>query len=266
MAVHWHISRCLCLTRSAAIAIVIVNVIAVAPARAQVTDQAEVEALRLNDRSRKLYDQGRYAEAAELLRKAYRLKAVPILQYNLARACEGLRDDDCALAAYESYLPHAPYNERPKIEARLMHYRKRIANQRAPVTPVLEAAPAPEAAPPVPQPPPPASDAREPSHSVLPPIATATGVVGFGVGLYLAAKALEQNDDSRRAMTLIDARSKRDRAESLVVAGNAAMIGGGVVAVAGAVWWILDRRASHRPPLAAQLHIGPGTVAIRAAF
>jgi tetratricopeptide (TPR) repeat protein len=260
----------------------IATVIGIAPARAQVADHAEAEkeALRLNRRSRALYDQGRYAEAAELLRKAHRMKAVPILQYNLARACEGLHDYACAIAAYESYLPHAPREERSKVEELLVRYRKRLANWRAPAAPVLQhAQPVLQASPPVqPAPPvvpqalpqalPPAVDTREPpSRSVLPPITAAAGGVAFGVGLYLTARARDENEDALRAQTpLSEARNKRDRAESLIIAGNAAMIGGGIVAAVGVTWWILDRRASHRPLAAARLSIGPGTIAISAPF
>lgn len=252
----------------------IVTGIFAAPARAQVVDKAEKEALRLNQRSRELYDQGRHAEAAELLRKAYRLKPVPILLFNLARACEAMDDDPCTVAAYESYLPHARDDERAKIEELLLFYRKRLATRPAPAAPSVQgeppvqraAPPVQQAAPPVQQVPPlPSGAPDQPPLSVLPPIAAAIGVTALGVGGVLAWQALETNDQSLTDVPP-GASEKRARAEVLMTAGNATMIAGGVVAVAGVAWWILDRRASHRGSAAAQLHIGAGTVAISAAF
>ena len=235
------------MTPSTAIAIVIVTAIAI-PAHAQVSSSAEDTAFALNRRSHELYEQGRYTEAAALLREAYRLSPVPILQYNLARACERKADYECAIAAYESYLPHAPFDERAGIEARLARYRQRLAGDRTPAPPAPQPAVAPD----------------PPSHSLAPPIVTAIGAVGLGVGGVLAHTARQDNDAAIRDLTL-QAGAKKASAESLMRTANATMIAGGVVALAGVAWWILDRRAPRSEPTA-QLRIGPGTIAVIAAF
>jgi tetratricopeptide (TPR) repeat protein len=236
------------LTRSTAIAIVIVTAIAI-PAHAQVSSTAEETAFALNRRSHELYEQGRYAEAATLLREAYRLKPVPILQYNLARACERMADHECAIAAYESYLPDAPSDERAAIEARLVRYRQRLAGDRTPAAPA----------------PPPAVAADRSSHSLMPPIVAVIGTVGLGVGGVVAYKARKDNDAAIRDPSLL-AGAKKANAESLMLVANTTMVAGSLVALAGVAWWILDRRAPHSAPAGAQLRIGPGTIAVIAAF
>jgi len=229
----------------------IVTAIAI-PAHAQVSSSAEDTALALNRRSHELYEQGRYTEAAALLREAYRLSPVPILQYNLARACERKADYECAIAAYESYLPHAQLGERAEIEARLARYRQRLADDRTPATHAPQ----------------PAAARDRPSHSLAPPIVTAIGAVGRGVVVLPCGvgqhTARQDNDAAIRDLTL-QAGAKKASAESLMRTANATMIAGGVVALAGVAWWILDRRAP-RSDATAQLRIGPGTIAVIAAF
>src|SRR5258706_15780044 len=99
------------------------------PAGAQVPGggSGETSALDLNRRSAELYRQGRYADAIALLREAYRRKPEPVIQYNLARACEMLEDYACAITAYESYLSGAHPPDRAAIEARVAHRPPQLA-------------------------------------------------------------------------------------------------------------------------------------------
>jgi tetratricopeptide (TPR) repeat protein len=208
---------------------------------------AEVRAVDLNRRSAELFRQGRYSEAAALLREAYRLKPDPVLQYNLARACDLMADYACAVAAYESYLTKAQPTDRPAVEARLASSRARLAE-----------APADAATP----------DSRGRSHSVLPPIVTAIGVVGLGVGVGLVQVARARHDDAVTDPSQRGAAETQASAESLMRTANVTLVAGGVVAAAGLVWWIIDatsgRPASQRP--GAELHIGAGAVAVSVRF
>ena len=244
-------------SRARAVTVVawIITAVVAWPAHAQRPRDAaaEASALELNRRSRELYRQGHYAEAAALLREAYRRKPEPVIQYNLARACEMMDDYACVVAAYESYLPNARPEERTAIDARLALYRARLAARTA-----APAGPGPPAG-------------SRPSHTILAPMVTVTGVVGFGVGLALASVAHSRHDDAVDDPTLTGGAQKQDSAVSLMRTANIALIAGGTVAVAGAIWWIInaasDRSASPEPPAGvARLHIGAGSVAVSVRF
>lgn len=226
------------------------------------SDQREAAKI-LNGRSAELYRQGRYPEAAELLREAYRLTPAPVIQYNLGRTCERMDDYTCAVAAYESYLASDSPPDRAAVEALLASCRDRLT---------AEAAAAPQPAPP--PPPPPAPPDRDlaplppPTRSVLPPIAVASGLVGVGVGvvLVIAAQSVHARANSP-GMPQIGAVNDQARAERLMSIGNAVWIGGGVIAAAGAVWWIIDRRSgrpSNQPSTA--LVVGTRTIGISVSF
>ncbi|HKA88220.1 MAG TPA: hypothetical protein VKE22_11155 [Haliangiales bacterium] len=217
------------------------------PARAQVSDTAEERALELNRRSAELYRQGNYAEAAALLREAYRLRPEPVLQYNLARACEMMADYACAVGAYESYLASRPA-DRAAVEAKLAAARAQLAAR-------------------PPTPPPAETPAR--GRSLLPPIVTAAGAVGLGVGITLVLIARGRHDDAVADPTQRGAMDKQQSAESLMTGANVVLVASGVVAAAGAVWWIVDavaKRPEPAPPPAASLQVGPGWIGVAGRF
>src|SRR5436190_6871538 len=68
----------------------------------------EAQALDLFEKGSDAYQKGRFAEAVELLQKAYALKREPVLLYNLGRAYEGLGDAKNAARAYSEYLGSEP--------------------------------------------------------------------------------------------------------------------------------------------------------------
>jgi tetratricopeptide (TPR) repeat protein len=237
---------------------------AASPAYAQVAkgSLAEASALALNHRSKELYQQGRYAEAVALLREAYRLKSEPVLQYNLAHACEKMADYPCAIAAYESYLASAETSaDRAAIEAQLASCRARLAAETAmraeppppPPPPPLEPTEPPPPSPAEPSPLVPAAglpllpgpEPRRPSQSVLPPIVGVAAVAGIGAGLGLVWAARAKHEDAVHDPTQRGAEQKQERAESLMRAGNLALIAGGAVATGGIVWWIFNARSDH---------------------
>ncbi|MGH9886239.1 MAG: hypothetical protein ACREBE_11965, partial [bacterium] len=198
-------------------------------------------ALEYNRRSKELYREGHYAEAAQLLREAYRLKQEPVLQYNLARTCEKMADYACAIAAYESYLAGAAPADRAAIEARLAICRDRVASGAPPAQP-------PPDLPPVPRPAErlraPALPPSERSRSTVPLIAGVVGVVGLGAGIGLVSAAYRSHHDAAGDVTQRGRAEKQGRAESLMLAGHVSLIAGGATAAGAILWWILDARSS----------------------
>src|SRR6478672_5408287 len=95
--------------------------------RSEATNAARTEALHLADQSEAAYKAGRFAEAADLLRKAYEMYRAPVLVYNLARVEESAGNDAQAADAYNRYLtlePAAP--DRRAIEQRIANITRRI--------------------------------------------------------------------------------------------------------------------------------------------
>ena len=251
--------------------------LALSPARA---DHASDEALALdlNRRSKELYREGHYAEAALLLREAYRLKREPVLQYNLARTCEKMADYACAIAAYEGYLADAAPADRDTIEARLAFCRAQAAGGPAPA-PASTVPPASSpldarSLSPVPQRAErlrvPALPPTERSRSTLSVIASGVGVVGLGAGIGLVSAAYWKHHEAREDLTQRGRAEKQERAESLMLAGHVSLIAGGAVTAGALLWWILDARSS-RPPApppagTARLQVGVASVALGLTF
>src|SRR5215470_8477917 len=66
------------------------------------------------------YDEARYDEAAREMEAAYRLRAAPELQYNLAECYDRLNRYDDAVRAYRTYLAGLPKAaDRPTVEVRI---------------------------------------------------------------------------------------------------------------------------------------------------
>ena len=180
-------------------------------------------AMELFEQSAEAYRAGSFEEAAGLLREAYALEPAPVLQYNLARALEGLGDLEGSVTAYETFLEAEPdTDDRGAIEARLRTLRRRIDERRGlqAVARVSEPAPA--------------STGRE--LDPVPWIVAGAGLCGLLAGVGVAIAAVEQNgaaDDEpvhERAVAL------RSEAEDLALAANVTFAVAGTVALAGAVW------------------------------
>lgn len=74
------------------------------PALAAPRDRAERRAAALVKDAERLYSDGRYREAAELMKKAYELDPHPRLIYNAARAYDQAGDLSTALEHYRNYV------------------------------------------------------------------------------------------------------------------------------------------------------------------
>lgn len=88
---------------------------ALAPSRAWAETQEE-EVERLANEALAAYKGADYKRAVELLRRAYDLRQVPALLYNLAKAYDKLGDIEHAYDAYRQYVDSAASD--PKLKAR----------------------------------------------------------------------------------------------------------------------------------------------------
>jgi tetratricopeptide (TPR) repeat protein len=213
-----------------------------AAANADADEASKKAAYELNKQSAERYREGKFSEAAELLRKAYAIDPDPTLLYNLGRACEGMGDDACAVDAYERYLTAANPPDRGAIEKKIATMKERMQKPKPVVV--------------VPPLPPPA----ERSPSVLPWITTGAGVATFGAGVTFAliarAKHNEAVDDPEQA----SAARTQSSAESTMRTANLLLVVGGVVATTGIVWLVLDR------PSRTSVAIAPTSVWVKVSF
>lgn len=228
-----------------------------APTSASKDEQRAVE---LFEQGRALYREGKLAESVAALRQAYALKPVAVLQYNIARAEEGLGNYDAAIAAYEAYLTdEKDIPDRGAIEQKLASLKKdrderaRLAKERDEARQAKSQAPTSVA---------PASAGPSPA----PWIVGGAGVLVVGVGGLLAGLAVAKNDDAEAAPNQLDALDLRAGAESFQTAALITMIGGGAVAGAGLIWGIVDVTSSGPGTPAVGVRVGPTGLSIEGRF
>jgi tetratricopeptide (TPR) repeat protein len=202
-----------------------------APVRADPRD--DTEAMHLFEESAVAYKTGNFRTAVTLLERAYALKADPTLQYNLARAFEGLGDLRRAADAYQRYLQGAPdADDVGAVRARLATIRKEIeATERPPPPPVVVKAPRPRS--------------RSPGPWIFGGVGLAAGVTGIVMG----ALALSRHHAALSAPSQVAAVAAQSDAHAFATAANVAWIGGGVLLGTAVVWAIIDVSTS-RPAVA----------------
>jgi tetratricopeptide (TPR) repeat protein len=207
----------------------------------------DTAALVLFERSEAAYRAGRFAEAADLLVEAYRLKKEPILLYDLARAYEGLGDLPRAIATYERYLAAAPLaKNRDGIVQRIATLRAQVREREE-----LERRYRAERA---------ALDAEQArsryraaednrSALTLPPKLTiAAGAATLLVGGALGLLALSQQSTARNFNTTQrDAEAALGDARTFATGANTCFIAGGVLVAGGFVWLLVARRTAAAP-------------------
>lgn len=244
------------------------------PPRLAFADGAEdrARAIELFRSSQGAYDEGRFAEAADMLEEAYRLDPNPILLYNLARARESAGQLDLAAEAWRRYLRESPdADDRSAVEARLaaieaqleekarlqrMLEAERETAKRAEEEKQAAARREAEAR---------ALAASRPASGpgALPWVVTGLGVAGVGAGAVLGVLASGKHDDANDAASQQGAADLADEADGLAAGANIAFAAGGAVAVAGLLWWLLDDGEA-APPVG--VGVGPGGAAVTARF
>jgi tetratricopeptide (TPR) repeat protein len=218
--------------------------------------EPRARALELFEQSAQRYREGRFDDAAALLRQARTLHSEPLLTYNLARALEGAGDIDGAVAAYREYLAEAPRAaDAPTVRARVEGLERHLEEVRA-----LEAERAALRAR--------ASDTRpQRSADATPWVVTGTGAFVLAVGGAFGGVALARHADAQRAPTHRVASDARDEAVTFATAANALFIVGGAALVIGVVWGTVDVVSLENDRgTSAAIGIGPGSVVLHGAF
>ncbi len=226
---------------------------------------------RLADEALIAYKQADYARAIELLQRAYKIRQVPTLLYNLARAYDQIGDADRAYEAYRRYSHLADADPTLKTRAVahlvLLEETRRKRTAPSPEVSPSQATPKPSA-PSAAAPPPPAVDTSRPPPAVetsRPPpepprqrgwssqqkAALALGVlglasVGAGIAFGVTAQSLERrSDDICPTVRCNDPQAidlnRTARAYGLVL--TVTTIGGGAL-VAAAIGWTIGLRVA----------------------
>jgi tetratricopeptide (TPR) repeat protein len=217
-------------------------------------DDVEARALQLFEESVSLYQQGRFADAVVLLRRAYAMHEEPVLLYNLARALEGEGNYEDAVDAYGRYLETAgEIPDRGAIERKIDTLRESLERQHA--AGAERRAALRETQP---------RSGRGPSP--LPWIVAGLGAAGVGAGAVLGLLAQSAHDDAVEATSQAMTRQEQDRAEGLALGANIAFVVGGLLLAGGLVWAVLDLGGGSDEEEAVRLTLGPGGAALGGSF
>lgn len=192
----------------------------------------EARAGKLFDQAEEEYQVGHFQKAIDLLLEAQRLAPDPVLDYNLARAYEGIGQLDAALASYRAYVTSAPSSkDRGAVEVRIKTLEELAAKKQeatTPATPVLPAKPAP---------------ATEPAAtaSPVPWVIAGIGALGLGAGGVLGGLSLGRSDEADDPATSgVDSVALHDEAVSFATGANITFGVAGAFLAAGVVWGIVD--------------------------
>jgi tetratricopeptide (TPR) repeat protein len=219
-------------------------------------------------RGTKLFDLGKYKEAAEEYELAYQEKDDPALLYNIAQAYRLAGDNESALRAYRGYLRRQPTTpNRAEVEGRISELQATIEQQRRarekqpndvlPSTekaseppPVVAAAPV--AAPPAPE----YAPARTKKLAGIGVGVGGVALLGLGGAFVGLAKSANDNIAPGGKFDY----SQETRRNSFEAADAVCFTVGGVALAAGVVLYVLGVREArlHRPTVSAASAWGVG--------
>ncbi|MFN0061615.1 MAG: tetratricopeptide repeat protein [Myxococcaceae bacterium] len=205
-------------------------------------------ALELSKESEAAYREGDFSRAAKLVEEAYAIHPEPTLQYNLARALEGMGDLRGAAAAYRRYLAQEPrVNDRPAIKRRATTLEAQWA-ERARIEDEREKA---------------QMEAVRLSRPRVSPgawVVTGAGGVAIGFGAFFGIRANALHRAADAAPVQLDAQSQQQAAKNNALAANVLYGAGAALAAGGVLWWVLSSIAPHRP--AVTVSAGPAGVMV----
>ncbi len=214
----------------------------------------EARAGKLFDQAEGEYQAGRFKEAVALLQEAQRLAPDPVLDYNIARAYEGLGEIDLARKAYRAYLDAAPdTKDRGAVEARLRTLDQQAAERDAAAA---AAASSSDGGGPKPPAPPPEKDGPSP----VPWVIAGVGALGLGAAGVLGGLSLAKSNEAEDPATSgSDAQRLSDEASPLALGANVTFGVAGALGLAGVIWGIVDVAGSGggSSSTAWQLDVGP---------
>jgi tetratricopeptide (TPR) repeat protein len=213
------------------------------PAFAEPTKSAKKEAFRLYQDSEKRYREGKFEEAAAMLRKAYALDPAPTLLFNLARALESAGDLEGAQDSYRQYLAADPNaKDRGAIEKRLATLETQL-REREELRRIKERGGEDESAPLEKETTailiPPKTEEPKSRLGPLPFVVMGTGAAGVIFGGVLGAMAAGKQSSAEAEPDFARAQSLDDSAHSLATGANIAYLAGGAVLTAGIVSLVL---------------------------
>lgn len=236
-------------------------------------EASRARAIELFRQSAERYREGRFDEAAALLREARALHPEPLLSYNLARALEGAGDLEGAVDAYREYLDEAPdARDASAVRARLEGLERHLAEVRA-----LEAERARLRAEAEAQARTEDVERGERDRSAAPrgPDAVPWVIAGGGAGVMIAsavtgALAIARRDDAARAPSHAATVAAMSDAEGLATATNVLLGVGGAAVLVGAIWGSVDLVSIGGQPrgdhAAARVRVGPASIEIVGRF
>lgn len=243
------------------------------------------EAAELYRRSNEAYQQGHFVESAELLEQAYERQPDPVLLFNIARARESAGDVVRAYQAYQRFLrdaaPDAP--ERPRAEGRVAVLRSQVEEPSPPSTePAVEAATTTDPVEPVesvesvestePAEP---TEAPEDAHapatvrrkaSAAPWVIAGTGVATLIAGVIVGVLAWDRAGAAENAVSHARAIELEEQSEDLALASNVLFVPGGVLALIGGIWGVIDVVGASESGARVSVGIGPARLELRGAF
>ncbi len=165
----------------------------------------------------KFFNDGEFEQAIAALERVKAACPSPLLDYNLARAYEGLGDLEAAIAAYRRYLDASPTaDDRGGVQKRIATLEQQLARRSAP----------------------PPSPAETPTP--IPWIIGGVGLAAMGAGLGVGVVAKSHEDDAHDAADHQSSTQALSTAEDLAAASNALLVIGGLMLVAGTSWGVVD--------------------------
>lgn len=224
-------------------------------ASAQEDPEQLQRAVLLFEESEHLYNEGSFAEAAALLRRAYELHADPTLLFNLARALEGMGDLDGAVETYERYLAEAgSAPDRGAVERRLVTLREQRDR-------LARADSNSETTAPTVEPPPPSGGGV--TIDPIGWIVAGVGLAMIGGGAAFGVVSQDLDGQAAAAPVMVDAVDLHSQAETMAILADVFFVAGGL-AVAGGVIWGIATIGSEEDAVTARF--GPGSVELRGRF
>lgn len=197
-----------------------------------------------------------FASAADYFSRAYALSHEPGMLYNLALSQQRAGDVDGAITSYRAFLeavPDAP--ERTEVELSLATLERLQASERER-----------EAAPPSPA----EVIVAPPRHelSPVPFVVTGLGVAGLAVATAFGVVAADRHDAAVAAPSQAAALGLAHERDDYALAANVMWAVSGTVALAGAIWLVVDVAQASAGPSepAVTLQVGPGSLAVHGTF
>ena len=223
---------------------------------AQDISDEERRARQLAHEGELAYADGRFDEAAVLIRRAYELYPEPLLLHNLGRALESAGDEGGAVDAYERYLEEVPDAEdRALIEGRLRQLREEIAEEERLRSSVASGASTGSEA---------SAEPVEEGGSVVtgPLVLGGVGLLVVAAGVVSGVLALGKEADADAEPVHQRARELLDDAETLATVTNALLVGGAVIVAVATTWLVIALGSEEE----VSLRIGPGSFAVAGHF